>query len=108
MANTIKQNSAAETARRWLPTVLIMLGLLVGYVQWQEQSDARDNQLAEAVAHNSAAIEKLSDTMERMTDLMVNDARHDSELASIRRDFTVMWTAFQSHCQEPHQNATTP
>lgn len=87
-----------EVLRQWLPTVIIVGGLLFGYVQWQTSSDARDQQLAEAVAHNSQAIEKLSNAMERMTDLMVNDARHDSELAAIRRDLTVLWQSFQDHC----------
>jgi hypothetical protein len=94
------KSSALETMRRWLPTILILLGLLVGYVQWQGQADARDQQLAEAVAHNSQAIDKLSSAMERMTDLLVNDARHDSELAAIRRDLTVLWQSFQEHCSQ--------
>jgi hypothetical protein len=88
--------------RAWLPVVLVALGIFAGYIKWQTVVDERNDRLSEAVSANSAAIEKLSVAMERMTDLMINDARHDAELVDLRRDLEVVWDSLNLHRSEQH------
>lgn len=72
--------SNLEQFRRWLPVIVVLAGVLAGYVN-----------LSAAVKSNSLAIDKQARALTRMTELMVADARHDSEIESLRRDLLVMW-----------------
>jgi hypothetical protein len=77
--------SNLEQFRRWLPVIVVLIGVLAGYVN-----------LSAAVKSNSLAIDKQARAMSRMTDLMVADARHDSEIESLRRDMLVLWQMMQT------------
>lgn len=91
------KDAPMDKVRRWLPVIIVLFGVFAGYVRWQSTVEARNDQLADAVAANSKAIEKLSVAMERMTDLMITDARHDTEISALRRDLNVMWDEIKSH-----------
>lgn len=99
----------SNAVKSWLPVIVLLGGLMVGYVEWRTTADSRDRQLADAIARNSSAIDKLSTAMERMTDLMITDARHDTEIAALRRDLDVIWVELQEHeqGQHPHDDHDT-
>ena len=83
------RSSATSVQRnllQWFPVVAMIVAIVAGYVQ-----------LGDAVKANSLAIEQQAVALEKITSLLVNDVRHDEQIATLRRDLTVMWEAFQEH-----------
>lgn len=69
-----QQQVNGEVLRRWIPVVVVMVGVVVGYVR-----------LTEAVRANSEAIERQAKAMESITALLLSDTRQESAIGEIRR-----------------------
>lgn len=78
--------TTGKAFREWLPAIVIVTGVIAGYVQLSANSSA-----------NSRAIEKQAIALERISELLINDARHEVELQSLRRDLNVMWNELRDH-----------
>lgn len=68
-------NSNFETLRKWIPAMVLLIGVVAGYVQ-----------LTAAVKANSKAIEKQAAALEQITKLMLNDTRQDAEIGHLKAE----------------------
>ena len=80
MTNNCESGFGANL-RRWLPAIIVVVAVISGYVQ-----------LASAVRANSFAIHKQAVALEKMTGLMITDAKHEVELIALRRDLEILWS----------------
>jgi hypothetical protein len=87
----MREQQTSSRFLQWLPAVAMAIAVIVGYVQLSEAVKAN----ARSLESQAATDERQAEALEQITQLLVNDARHDTEIAALRRDLTVVRQAIQ-------------